>query len=201
MDMLSVDEIRAAELADWRKMGQGWHARFVTDGLSGGARFLTAVAAAGDELGHHPRVTLGDGFVDLEVISDDAIYRDEAGTAHVVEWVTKNDIELARRISEIAAEQGVRADPASISTIEIALDTANAERIAPMWAALLTGTTESVGRGNIAHDVRDATGRVPGLWFQATTTTRRHASASTSTSGWRPRRSRNASRPRSRPAA
>jgi len=168
MDMLSVDEIRAAGLADWRKMGQGWHARFVTDGFSGGARFVTAVAAAGDELGHHPRVTLGDGFVDLKVISDDAIYRDRGGTAHVVEWVTENDIDLARRISEIAADQGVRADPASISTIEIALDTANAERIAPMWAALLTGTTESVGRGNIAHDVRDATGRVPGLWFQET---------------------------------
>jgi 4a-hydroxytetrahydrobiopterin dehydratase len=86
------------------------------------------------------------------VISGDAIYRDEEGTAHVVEWVTRNDIELARRISEIAAEQGVRADPAPISTIEIALDTANAERIAPMWAALLTGTTDSVAGGVIVDD-------------------------------------------------
>ena len=129
---------------------------------------MAAVAAAGDELGHHPRVTVGDGFVDLKVISDDAIYRDSEGTEHVVEWVTHQDLDLARRVSEIAAEQGARADPASISTIELALDTANAALIAPMWAALLTGTTDSRGRGNIGDDVRDATGRVPGLWFQET---------------------------------
>lgn len=169
MDMLSVDEINAAGLADWRKMGQGWHARFLTDGFSAGARFVAAIAVAGDELGHHPRVTLGDGFVDLEAISDDAIYRDgDTGAENVVEWVTQKDVDLARRISEIAADLGVRPDPASISTIEIALDTAHAARIAPLWAALLTGTTESEGRGNVSHDVRDATGRVPGLWFQDT---------------------------------
>lgn len=168
MDMLSVDQVNGAGLRDWRKMGQGWHARFLTDGFAGGARFVAAVAAAGDELGHHPRVTMGDGFVDLEAISEDAIHRDDEGGEHVVEWVTDKDVELARRISDIAAELGIRADPASISTIEIALDTADATRIAPMWAALLTGTTDSQGRGNVGDDVRDATGRVPGLWFQET---------------------------------
>jgi len=167
MDMLSVDQITEAALTDWRKMGQGLHARFLTDGFTAGARFVAAVAAAGDELGHRPRVTMGDGFVDLKAISEDAIYRD-GDTEQVVEWVTQKDLDLARRVSEIAAEQGARADPASISTIELALDTANSALIAPMWAALLTGTTESQGRGNIADDVRDATGRVPGLWFQET---------------------------------
>ncbi len=168
MDMLSVDQITDAGLTDWRKLGQGLHARFLTDGFTRGARFVAAIAAVGDELGHHPGVTMGDGFIDLKAISNDAIYRDDVGAEHVVEWVTEQDLELARRVSEIAAEQGVQADPASISTIEIALDTANSALIAPMWAALLTGTKESQGRGNIGDDVRDATGRVPGLWFQET---------------------------------
>lgn len=57
MDMLSVDQVNGAGLRDWRKMGQGWHARFLTDGFAGGARFVAAIAAAGDELGHHPRET------------------------------------------------------------------------------------------------------------------------------------------------
>jgi 4a-hydroxytetrahydrobiopterin dehydratase len=35
-------------------------------------------------------------------------------------------------------------------------------------AALLTGGTEAVGRETIGDDVRDATGRVPILWFQDT---------------------------------
>jgi 4a-hydroxytetrahydrobiopterin dehydratase len=165
--MLNAEQIAAAGLTDWRKLGQGFHARFLTEGFSDGARFATAIAAAGDELGHHPVITMGDGYVDLKTISRDAIYRD-GDTTHVVEWVTQRDVELARRISEIAAEQGIQPDPASISTIEIALDTANSALIAPMWAALLTGTTDSQGRGSTGDDVRDATERVPGLWFQQT---------------------------------
>jgi len=35
-----------------------------------------------------------------------------------------------------------------------------------VWPALLTGSTEA--RGTIGDDVRDATGRVPVLWFQDT---------------------------------
>ena len=77
-------------------------------------------------------------------------------------------VDLARRITEIAAEQAVNADPASITALELALDTAHAATISPVWAALLTGGTEARGRGTIGDDVRDATGRVPVLWFQDT---------------------------------
>jgi 4a-hydroxytetrahydrobiopterin dehydratase len=166
--MLSEDQIAEADLTDWRKLGQGLHARFVVDGFTAGARFVGAIAAAGEAEGHHPRVTLDGGYVDLRLISDDAIYRDDEGTEHVVEWVTQRDVELALRVSEIAAEQGVRADPASITTVELALDTAHAATIAPMWASLLTGSTDARGRGTIGDDVRDLTGRVPILWFQDT---------------------------------
>jgi 4a-hydroxytetrahydrobiopterin dehydratase len=168
MDMLSGDQITQAALTDWRKLGQGLHARYVTGDFAAGARFVGAIAEAGDAAGHHPRVTLGDGFVDLKMISQDAVFRDDEGTEHTVEWVTQRDVDLARRVSEIAAEQAVRADPASITTIELALDTAHAARIAPVWAALLTGTTDAHGHGTIGDDVRDATGRVPVLWFQDT---------------------------------
>jgi len=102
------------------------------------------------------------------LVSDDAIFRDDEGTEHVVEWVTQQDVDLARRITEIAADQNVDADPASVTAIEFGLDTAHAATIAPVWAALLTGSTEAHGRGCIGDDVRDTTGRVPILWFQDT---------------------------------
>ena len=35
------------------------------------ARLVVAVGEAGDALGHHPRVRIGEGYVDLEVVSDD----------------------------------------------------------------------------------------------------------------------------------
>jgi 4a-hydroxytetrahydrobiopterin dehydratase len=164
MDMLTGAQITEADLTDWRKLGQGLHARYVVPDFTTGARFVSAVAAAGDTVGHHPRVTLGDAYVDLRLVSDDAVHRDEAGTEHVVEWVTQRDVDLARAISEVASRLSVAADPAAITTIELALDTAHTGAVSPVWAALLTGSTEALGRGTIG----DETGRVPVLWFQET---------------------------------
>lgn len=168
MDMLTGAQIAEADLADWRKLAQGLHARYLTGDFAAGARFVAAVAEAGDALGHHPRVAMGAGYVDLTLLSDDAVYRDGEGTEHRVDWVTARDVDLARRITEVAARHEVRADPASITTIELALDTARSAVISPFWSALLAGSADARGRGTIGDDVRDATGRVPILWFQDT---------------------------------
>lgn len=165
MDMLRGEQIAEADLTDWRKLAQGLHARYVIGGFGSAARFVAAVGEAGDAIGHHPRVSIGKGHVDLELVTDDAIYRDDDGTEYVIEWVTQQDVDLARRITEIAAEQRLEADPASVSEIELGLDTASSATIAPVWAALLTGSGESQGRGTPSDEIRDATGRVPNLWF------------------------------------
>jgi 4a-hydroxytetrahydrobiopterin dehydratase len=167
-EMLGDQEIAAAELQDWRKLGQGLHARFLIPDFATGVRFLGAVSEAGDAVSHYPQVRLDTSFVDLKMITDDAIYTDDAGVGHRVEWVTRADIDLARRISEIARAQGLQADPASITAIELALDTAHADQVAPVWSALLTGGPEAQGRGTIGDDVRDPTWRMPILWFQET---------------------------------
>jgi 4a-hydroxytetrahydrobiopterin dehydratase len=165
MDMLMGDQIAAAGLTDWRKLGQGLHARYVVAGFAAGARFVAAVGEAGDAAGHHPRVAMGDEHVDLELVSDDAVFRDDDGTEYVVEWVTQQDVDLARRVTEIAAEHGLDADPASVSEIELGLDTSRSATIAPVWAALMTGSAEAQGRGTPGDEIRDATVRVPNLWF------------------------------------
>jgi 4a-hydroxytetrahydrobiopterin dehydratase len=165
MDMLEGEQIAAAELTDWRKLAQGLHARYLVEDFGAGVRFVAAVGEAGDALGHHPRVSIGKGYVDLKLVSDDAIYRDGEGTEHVVEWVTQQDVDLARRISAIAADQKAQAAPASVSELELGLDTARSATIAPVWAALLTGNPEAQGRGTPGDEIRDAMGRVPNLWF------------------------------------
>jgi 4a-hydroxytetrahydrobiopterin dehydratase len=165
MDMLTGEQIAEAGLTDWRKLAQGLHARYLVDDFGAGARFVAEVGQAGDALGHYPSVSMGNGYVDLKLVSDDAVYRDGAGTEHVVEWVTQLDVDLARRITEIAAERRVDADPASVSHIELGLDTATSATIAPVWAALLTGNAEAQGRGTPSDEIRDATARVPNLWF------------------------------------
>ena len=165
MDMLSGTEIAQARLTDWRKLAQGLHARYRVDGFGAGARFVAAVGEAGDALGHHPGVRMGAGYVDLELVSADAVYRDGGGTEHVVGWVTQKDVDLARRITEVAAEQGLAADPAAVSVVELGLDTARSATVAPVWAALLTGDPASQGHGSPSDEVRDPAGRVPNLWF------------------------------------
>ena len=94
MDMLKGEEIVEAKLTDWRKLAQGLHARYLVDDFGAGARFVAAVGEAGDAVGHHPSVSIGNGCVDLKLVSADAIYRDDEGTEHVVEWVTQRDVDL-----------------------------------------------------------------------------------------------------------
>lgn len=86
-------------------------------------------------------------------------------TEHVVEWVTQQDVDLAQRITKIAADHKLDADPASVSQIELGLDTAHSATIAPVWATLLTGNVEAQGHGSPSGEIRDAMGRVPNLWF------------------------------------
>ena len=82
-------------------------------------------------------------------------------SSHDVGGVTSRDVDLARRISAIAAELGVEAAPREVSTLELALDVPAADEVAPFWAAVL------------GYDVRerwpevfDPGGRNNTLWFQ-----------------------------------
>ena len=72
MDMLRSKQIAEAGLADWRKLAQGLHARYLVGDFGAATRFVAAVGQAGDAIGHHPRVAIGRGHVDLELVSDDA---------------------------------------------------------------------------------------------------------------------------------
>jgi len=152
MEKLTSKEILDAGLDDWRLLAQALHARFHTDDFVTGLAFVTAVTELAERAGHHPDVTLTYPFVDLKLVS------------HDVSRVTRRDLDLARRISEIAREQGVDADPAATSEIELALDTADLAAVGPFWAALLTGSPDSLS----GDDVVDPGGRVPLLWFQHT---------------------------------
>jgi len=49
-----------------------------------------------------------------------------------------------------------------VAQLEIALDTAHEDGVAPFWSVLLTGSPDN----KIYDSIFDPTGRVPGLWFQ-----------------------------------
>jgi len=152
MEKLTSRQILDARLDDWRKLAQALHARFLTGDFVTGLEFVTAVTAAAERANHHPDVTLTYPLVDVKLLS------------HDVSQLTQRDIDLARRISEVAREQGIGAEPSALAELELALDTADLAAVGPFWAALLTGSPDSL----MGDDVVDPSGRVPLLWFQDT---------------------------------
>ncbi|TDW22358.1 VOC family protein [Kribbella kalugense] len=128
--------------ADWRKLAQALHTRYVTASLAEGARFVQAVGEACSAADFVPELRLGATYVD----------------------VSSRDTVIAELISTIAADHGLTADPTAVAQLEIAIDTADLPEIGPFWAAVLTGSTDSF-KGN---DIVDPTGRVANLWFQGT---------------------------------
>jgi len=95
MEKLTGQQILDARLDDWRKLAQALHARFLTRNFVTGLAFVTAVTEAAEEAGHHPDLTLTYPFVDARLLT------------HDVSAVTRRDVDLARRISEIARERGI----------------------------------------------------------------------------------------------
>ncbi|HKC27330.1 MAG TPA: VOC family protein [Jatrophihabitans sp.] len=151
MDKLSNEQIDAAGLADWRKLAQALHARYRAADPGAAMRFTAALASLAE-----PGANAVDARLTRDVV-DLAVYTREQGL-----WVTAPDVDNARRISELAAEHGLIAEPAAVTQIELALDAADQDTVAPFWSALLTGSVD-----NVIHDsMFDPTGRVPPLWFQ-----------------------------------
>ncbi|MFC4786823.1 4a-hydroxytetrahydrobiopterin dehydratase [Nocardioides sp. MAHUQ-72] len=146
-------EVKEAGLDDWRWLVGGLHARFATGDFATGIALADAIAAAAEEADHHPDLDLRYPFLAVKLVS------------HDVGGVTDRDLRLARRISELAAAQGVPAAPDRISTLELGLDTADRDAVLPFWRALL-GFDDS--RSFPGREILDRDGRLPTVWTQET---------------------------------
>jgi len=146
---LTGQQVADAGLDDWRLVLGRLRARFATDDFASAARLTQRVGEAAEAANHHPDLDLRWGRLDVALAS------------HDVGGITSRDLDLARAVSGLAAEEGARPDTSSLQELEIAIDTADEDRIAPFWAAVLGGEVSPGG-------VRSATGDVPVLWFQDT---------------------------------
>ncbi|HEU5038604.1 MAG TPA: VOC family protein [Nocardioides sp.] len=151
--VLTYSQVREAALDDWRWLVGGLHARFATGDFATGLALAGRIGAAAEEADHHPDLDLRYPHLSVKLVS------------HDVGGVTARDVRMARRISELAADLGVAADPAGIRVLELALDTADHARVAPFWRALL-GYVDSPVHGD--REVVDSDGRLTTLWFQRT---------------------------------
>lgn len=148
----SGDEISQLGLDDWSSMHETLQSRFRTGDFATGLALVQRIGAAAEEANHHPDLDLRYTHLNVRLVS------------HDVEAKTRRDIDLARRISAIAEELGVTAEPAAVSRVEIGLDTWDVDEIKPFWLAVL-GLSE---HPRFHDDLRDTAGDLPTLWFQHT---------------------------------
>ena len=150
---LPYSQVQAEEgLDDWRMMFQTLETRYATGTFATGLDLVTRIGAAAEQAGHHPELDLRFATLHVRLISRDVF------------GVTTRDLDLARRISALAAEVGVEADPGAVEIVELALDTADRAEIKPFWRAILGYDDHPLHDG----EVRDLTGIGPALWFQET---------------------------------
>lgn len=147
--VLTGDQVAGAGLDDWRLLLGTLRARFTTADFASAARLTQRVGEAAEAADHHPDLDLRWGRLDVALSS------------HDVGGVTSRDLDLARTVSALAAEEGARAQPTTLQEVELALDTADPTRIGPFWAAVLAGELGP-------DEVRVPTGDAPTLWFQDT---------------------------------
>jgi 4a-hydroxytetrahydrobiopterin dehydratase len=148
-EKLTGQQIADASLTGWVNLLGGLQTRIRTGDFAMGLRVVTAIAAAAEEMNHHPDVDLRYPHVDVRLSS------------HDVGGLTDRDVQLARRISQIAAEAGVELDGIATSRLELALDTPDVGRVLPFWAAVMA--MEPAPNG---VDVADPADALPLIWFQ-----------------------------------
>ena len=146
---LSHQQVLDAGLHDWRLLMWALQTRFRTGDFATGLALVDRIGAVAEEMDHHPDLDLRYAHLNVRLFS------------HDVAAVTGRDVRLARRISAIAAEMGVPADPLSVSQVEVGLDTPDPARVRPFWLAVL-----GLPAGAPGDDARDPEGDTNTLWFQ-----------------------------------
>ena len=147
---LGGQEVADAGLTGWTFLGDGLRTRVATRDFATGLALVGAIGRAAEEAGHHPDLDLRYDRVDVRLVSHDA------------GGVTQRDVDLARTVSHLVSQAGLRTDGDDLQRTEIALDTPDTAAVRPFWAAFL-GYEVTPG---VDDEVRDPADAQPPVWFQ-----------------------------------
>ena len=147
---ITAEQFSAADgVGDWRVVLGEVQATFRAPSFPAAGRLVAAIADAAEAADHHPDVTLAyPGRVRVAL------------STHAVGGLSTHDVDLARHVSQLAADAGATAEPAAGQVVEIAIDTMDADRIRPFWAAVLGYRVQDDG------SLADPRGWGLPVWFQ-----------------------------------
>jgi 4a-hydroxytetrahydrobiopterin dehydratase len=141
-------------MRDWPVLSDGATTFFRTDSFATAARFVQAIAGLDGIEDNRPDIDVRAGGVTIRLL-----------TAADDWWgMSRRDIELARRISAVAAELGLSADPAAVQSVDpIVIGAVDIKKVMPFWQALMG---YEVRADSPDEDLTDPRRRGPGIWFE-----------------------------------
>ncbi len=138
---------------DWRIVGDGACTFFRTGSFAAGARLVQAIAELPDLGAHHPDADLRHDGVTVRLVTvTDEYY-----------GMSLRDVELARRISAVARELGIAADPSAVQSVLIIPGAPDTAAVMPFWQAVLGYEPRA---DSPDEDLVDPRGRGPSFWFE-----------------------------------
>ena len=147
-EQISDTEFSAADgVAEWRVLFWGAKTLYETGDFATGARLVAAIAEVVDELDHAPLIDFRPDTVTVTVIT-------------VGVGLSDADLELARRISRIAADMGLAPNPAAVQHVQLAFDAADRPAVMDFWRAALGYVPVS------ETDMVEPNLVGPSIWFQ-----------------------------------
>ncbi|MET0422351.1 MAG: VOC family protein [Actinoplanes sp.] len=152
MTVLTGQQIADEGLAGWACFYDSLETRIVTPDFATGLALVAAIGAAAERADHHPDVNLRYRHLDVRL------------TSHDEKGVTIRDVRMARTITALAAEAGLRPDSGPVSRLDIALDTPDRKSVMPFWEAVFGLVRDD--NPESGSDLTDPADKLPVLWFQ-----------------------------------
>ena len=175
----SIEPIRARDfheaegVEDWRVVGDGACTFFRTGSFADAARLVAAIGGLEGIDGHRPDIDIRSDGVTVRLITYIADYF----------GMSKLDVELARRISVVAGDLGLSADPTRVQSFVIIPGAPSPADVMPFWRAVLGYEPR---RDSPDEDLVDPHDRGPGFWFEAMNEARPDGGGSIHISVWVP---------------
>jgi 4a-hydroxytetrahydrobiopterin dehydratase len=153
-EAITVRQFNDAEgVEDWRVLADGAYAYFRTDSFTASTRLATAIAEVSIDAAHAPDVDIRPGGLTVRLIT---ITDSSFG-------MTMDDVELARRISAAARNQGHSADPSVLQTLLVIPGAEVTADVMPFWQAVLGYERRP---DSPDEDLIDPGARGPAFWFE-----------------------------------
>lgn len=174
-DVISPSAFQDADgLEDWRVLGDGACAFYRTDSFAASADLVRAIGEIPGIDDHPPAIDVRAGGVTFRQVT--------AADDHF--GMTRRDVDIARRISEVANARGLRADPSAVQNVLVIPGAPKGTPVMPFWRAVLGYEPRP---DSPEEDLVDPHDRGPGFWFEEMQEARADGGGSIHVGVWVPR--------------